>query len=134
MDMQKFIDAMGDSMRQTRSDYHVTLGEMIETLKRADKNAPVIIDRGGAPDRLCSYRGYYADLAFGLCERTTVDEVLRDCEFALGHTFEGYKGGNYVMGEDTPLWVSEWGSASGLAVIAVNSCASGLVLVTKEID
>ena len=86
----------------------MTLGELIQELKKepADK----LVRCGfGKPH---SYRGYYEDLAFEPCENTTAWEMLAYAESALGKTFGGYKGGDYVMTASTDVWISEYGEAS----------------------
>lgn len=70
-------------------------------------------------NEMFSYRGYYDDLAIGFGE-TTVGELLKTARSALGHSFTGYKGGEYLMGEDTLLWqATDSGHCSDLAVIGV---------------
>lgn len=38
----------------------------------------------------------------------------------MGQVFQGYKGGDYVMGALTPLWVSTYGNSSGTKIMAVH--------------
>jgi len=42
----------------------------------------------------------------------------------MGKVYEGYKGGDYVMGANTPLWIGEYGSAGGIKLIAIHSDGS----------
>ena len=49
---------------------------------------------------------------------------------AMGAEFEGYKGGEYIMGANTPLWISEYGEASGTRIMAVN--ADGTIETSQE--
>jgi hypothetical protein len=52
----------------------------------------------------------------------------------LGKTLEGYKGGDFLMDADTPLWCSPYGDASGLAIVRMEY-EDGLVqLFTKKVD
>ena len=37
-------------------------------------------------------------------------DLLTDCKAAMGQVFGGYKGGDYVMGALTPLWVASYGT------------------------
>jgi hypothetical protein len=83
----------------------MTLGELIEVLKSADPDHVVRIGFG----RPTSYRGYYAELAFVPEQNVTVRSMLAHAQCALGHTFTGYKGGEYRMDEYTPVWIAEWG-------------------------
>jgi hypothetical protein len=122
MDMQKLVDAMNAAGRSTRSDYHLTLGELIAALR--DMPEDLRVDCGDVdgehPGRATSYRGYYSDLAFmPTKDATTAGELLKICEATLGTTLEGYKGGDFLMDANTPLWISEYGSSSGRAVIGI---------------
>ncbi len=83
----------------------ITLGDLIEALERADRSR--VVPRGFATPH--SYRGYYEDLGFEPAENVTVCEMLANAQAALGATFCGYKGGDYVMGEDTLCWLANWG-------------------------
>jgi hypothetical protein len=135
LDIQKLFDAISETARNERSKYHLTLGEMIEHLSSADGSSVVMYDDGKSPGRARSYRGYYSDLSFAdAAQPVTVAELLDECREALGSTFEGYKGGDFVMGWDTPLWRSEWGAVSGLAIGGAVSVAGQVGLVTKAVD
>lgn len=60
--------------------------------------------------KLDSYRGYYSDLAFEPTEdKRKVEELLEVCQAAMGQVFTGYKGGDFVMGALTPLWIAGYG-------------------------
>lgn len=133
MDIQKLLDALGESARQTRSEYHLTLGKLIETLEQQDPAARVEVDTSGSVGDLTSYRGYYADLAFMPADHATVDDVVREARAARGATFVGYKGGDFVMGADTPLWIAEWGCC-GVAIVGIEFRDGAVVLETKEIE
>lgn len=85
------------------------------------------IDRGGIiarleqedPDRVLpigfanphSFRGYYEQLTFEPVRDIKVGDVLDACRFALGHTFQGWKGGDYTMGLHTDCWISRVGES-----------------------
>lgn len=56
-----------------------------------------------------SYRGCYGDLAFAPCAVATVGDMLQAAEQALGDTFQGYKGGDFTMGECTDCWLAHYG-------------------------
>jgi len=106
MKLQALIDGMSAQWQRERAETQMTLGKLIAML---DAMAPADMVAN-----LCSahsYRGYYSDLAFergeGLRE---AGALLAECRDAMGRMFEGYKGGDYVMGERTPVWVAEYGS------------------------
>jgi hypothetical protein len=56
-----------------------------------------------------SYRGYYRDLAFEPKEGAAVSEMLDCAKSALGTTYQGYKGGDFVMSEYTEVWLANEG-------------------------
>jgi hypothetical protein len=93
------------------------LGKLIEALEQVqDKSLPVsILPFDLSPTGFDSYRGYYNQLA--ICYSTekhepTVEEFLNMARACVGNTFTGYKGGTYLMGEDTPVWISNYGRCS----------------------
>jgi len=103
--LQQLIDELGKGWRAERSLSQLTLGQLIEKLEKLDGRKE-IVGIGYA----MSYRGYYSDLAFEPGDEVrTVGDLLGDCTSALGSTFTGYKGGDYVMDEHTPLWISAYG-------------------------
>ena len=131
MDLQKLMDTMSASMRGVRSDYHLTLGKLIKMLELADKNVLVAFSDGSYPNEEMSYRGYYSDLAFdSKPEPTTAGELLAICKKALNAEYTGYKGGEFLMDEKTPLWKSEYGTC-GEAIVGFDTKDDKLVLVCK---
>ena len=135
MDLQRLIDAMNDASFGARSNYHMTLGKMIGLLSAASPDLPVSYADGKSPGRAGSYRGYYSDLSFSdSADAVTAVQFLFSCSQHLGKVFEGYKGGDYTMREDTPLSRSEYGSASGIAIMDAVETDGRILLVTKKVD
>lgn len=133
MDLQKLVDAMGEQGRLTRGKYQLTLGGLIARLSEADPELPVRFDNGSNPGEFDSYRGYYSDLMIQPGAICTVADLLARAKAAVGETFEGYKGGDFRMGNDTPLWCSTYGCTGPAIMDAVDS-GGEVVLVTKEIE
>lgn len=137
MDLQKLVVAMSNMSKATRSNYHMTLGNLIEVLEAANDAAVVKFDNEelGNPGDLDSYRGYYSDLAFSpTTAPITVDFLKQVTAEAHGATLTGYKGGEFYMDSDTPLWVSRWGSSSGIAIVGARTDGNTLILETKQVD
>ncbi len=113
--LQAMMDGFGAHAQTERAKTQMTLGGLIEALEKMPEDAPVanLI----SPQ---SYRGYYCDLAF---EREKgmrrAIELLRDCRGSMGQVYCGYKGGDYLMGASTPVWVADYGN-SGDKLMAVN--------------
>ncbi len=102
----------------------LTLGQFIDLLKRMPSEQGIRFDCVGAmPGRLDSYRGFYDQLALAwhrdYDKQPTVADVLKDAQESVGKIFEGYKGGLYQMGRDTPVWVSNYGECDNQAVTGV---------------
>ena len=83
----------------------MTLRELINFLEKRD--ATKVVRHGF--NKPHSYRGYYDELAFEPARDVTIGKMLACAKAALGTTYEGYKGGEYVMEEYTDVWLAEWG-------------------------
>ena len=102
---QAVVDGLLVQMQKERSESQMTLGKLIDFLKTlpADTEVPNLKNAR-------SYRGYYADLAFEMESGTRfAGELLSDAQACMGEVFHGYKGGEFVMGRNTPLWIANWG-------------------------
>jgi len=116
LNLQDLVDGMNARMQRERAGSQLTLGHLIEKLEAMPDGAVV-------PNlkKAHSYRGYYVDLAFERGDGTRpAAELLAECRASMGKMFEGYKGGEFVMGELTPVWVAEYG-CSGQRIIAIGS-------------
>ena len=131
------VDALGDAMRDMRSDYHLTLGAAIRELSMMPKPYVVAFDFNNySPGEEQSYRGYYSDLALEpeSNEPKTVEALLHQLKAALDKEYMGYKGGDFLMDGSTPLWVSKYGEGDGRAIIGIQQDIEKVVLVTKETE
>lgn len=91
----------------------MTLGELIDQLKAVkDKTKVVLIQPGNRnPAGFDSWRGSYDELALGYggSEPVTVKQLLKQARAANGKTFNGWKGGEFVMDRSTPVWIDNPG-------------------------
>lgn len=137
-DMQKILDTFGEGMRDVRSRYHLTLGSAIRQFKLLPPKYVVVIEHTNySPGDEMSYRGYYSDLAFEPMndgDPKSVEDFLAQLEHALNREYTGYKGGEFRMGDKTPLWISEYGTTSGIAIMSIHTEDGVVKLVTKEVD
>lgn len=114
--IQNLIDGMNAQMQKARAETQMTLGQLIAALEAMPPGTAVANLTGPH-----SYRGYYVDLAFELQDGTRLkDHLLLECRQAMGRVFQGYKGGDYVMGERTPIWVANYGT-TGLKLLGIHA-------------
>jgi hypothetical protein len=114
--LQAMTDGLSLQWQKERAETQLTLGTLIDKLKVMDPNEPVPMLY--APH---SYRGYYIDLAFEWNQNVTqpASTLLELCKSCMGEIFDGYKGGEFQMGRNTPLWAASWG-AIGDKIIDLN--------------
>jgi hypothetical protein len=115
----------------------MSLGELIEALERKESDAPVMFDFVYfRPSGLHSYRGDYSQLALGYAtdKEVAVGDLLQRLRDANGATFTGYKGGDYVMDERTPVWVANPEEAGRTAIVDVRDPVGVVRLVTRCLE
>lgn len=138
-----------DKIRQ-KKDLQLTIGQLIQKLEGhetyessandgEERPKKVRLDMGyNYPSDVGSYRGYYQDLAIRYSDdhedRMTAQEFKETLEDAIGTEFTGYKGGEFEMTEDTPVWVAKWGNASRTAVSGVRMTATRIILETRIVN
>lgn len=133
MDLQTMFDQASESMRNDslKNSPQWTIGELIVGLEAVDKALPVKFSDGTLPDELTSWRGSYREIAFTYLSDgipPTVEKVLTQLKESIGKTYEGYKGGDFVMGRRTPIWVAEWGTSGDTGVVGVE-VANGICFI-----
>lgn len=109
--LQGLIDAKLESMRAERAFTGLTLGDLIDQLEQVDERTTV---QGLSGPH--SYRGYYSDLSFDGTDDLEAWQALAILRACVGRTFEGYKGGDYVMDRSTPVWSAPWGECGSRIV------------------
>lgn len=116
MDIQMLIDGLTAKWQQERAKTQMTLGKLISALAEMPDGAEVANLYGAH-----SYRGYYEDIAFerGEGNRPAAD-LLAECRAAMGEVFYGWKGGEFVMGALTPVWLAHRGDV-GLKLMALRA-------------
>jgi hypothetical protein len=123
--MQMLVDGMNAQAKSQRSETQMTLGGLIDRLEQFDSQMEI--------DGICephSYRGYYSDLAFKLCGyKRKVADTLAMAKDCMGETFEGYKGGDFEMSRNTPVWIANYGSC-GERIMSIND--DGSIVTAKE--
>jgi hypothetical protein len=159
MNIQHLVDAISAAGERERSNYHATLGDLIDKLKNADDSlviSPLITGVG-------AYRGYYSDIA--LCTESdgnqayatkydydgntsdweemqknaikidfagTPKQIAEKLESLIGRYFDGYKGGFNEITREKPLWLAtDYGDCSSMAIIDITD---DLKLITKLVE
>lgn len=80
------------------------LGDLIKWLSSQDPDKKVI-NGFGEP---MSWRGDYYQLAFAPEKETTIKDMLDNALSALGNTFVGYKGGEFVMDKNSEVYIANY--------------------------
>jgi hypothetical protein len=113
----------------------LNLGELIDLLKQIERDDLTSVEFdfcGIAPGRLHSYRGYYEQLAIEPDNiYVLLDPFIADLEIAVGQTYEGYKGGDFTMHRDTPVWISSYGEAKNTVITGVKKIYNQVILKTR---
>jgi len=118
----------------------ITLGKLIELLENRPKDETVQFDFSGFyPSGVASYRGYYDQLALGFdpesgdrncTPQITVEQLIVKLKEADGKTYTGYKGGEYRMNLNTPIWMANYGCATSTAIIGLADCDYMTIIAT----
>ncbi len=151
MDIQQFLQDVMEMQRaeEMKTSPQLTLGKLIAKLEAIeDKSKPVIFDEIYHPSDIDSWRGSYCELALAYAKEhesmalSTADFLARIIPIA-GATLYGYKGGEFLMTEDTPVWVANYGESGGFtyegdiwsqAVIDVSEDEHRVIIETKNIE
>ena len=69
-------------------------------------------------------------MAFPPEENVSVADMRHRVQSAIGDVFEGYKGGDFTMDKNTPIWVANYSHSGNTAVVDVLDCDYQVILVT----
>jgi len=125
-------------------EYTLEVGELIddllEVIPQGDMmkylNEVVKYDFNPKAGRLelDSWRGVYSELTLDYDiggKDVTLGELLKDLETSIkGKVFRGYKGGNYRMNIDTPVWADPSGVYNQRMIIGVEDTEDCIMLKT----
>ena len=120
--LQAMVNGINSALQRDRAESQMTLGALITALEALPADRQI-----SGLGELMSYRGYYCDLAFEPSEEIeTVDALLTRCREAMGKEFTGYKGGEFMMGTSTPLWIASYGYGGGDRLMSLDA-SSGII-------
>lgn len=150
MDLQGIQDFMKKQREESFSNSNqISLGQLIEEIEKCGLETndgeikDVYFDFGTAiPTDLASWRGSYNELALGyrLCGYDNNNEHFADCKAdkllnhlkeSLGKEYTGWKGGDFFMNKNTPIWVANQGNSGNTAIVGVLDDEWRLVLITS---
>jgi hypothetical protein len=130
--LQAMMDGLSIQWQKERAQTGLTLGKLIAYLQELEAIDPETLIQGLG--ELSSYRGHYVDLAFEpSTESTTVTYLLAVCRATMGQVFTGYKGGEFMMGSTTPLWVAPYG-CTGERLMGFNNGSPMTPITAPEDD
>jgi len=91
---------------------------LLETLSVFHDDLVVVLryqDKEGFWGDLDSYRGHYCELSVDTGEEPkSVIKVIQELKEAMGYTFSGYKGGDFIMHSYTDVYWAEYGNLGPL--------------------
>lgn len=102
-EIQALMDGLNAQWQKERAESQMTLGKLIERLESLPPETMLNLSNPH------SYRGYYSDLAFQMGDKITIADALKMIRDTMGEVFEGYKGGEFQMGRNTPVWQANYG-------------------------
>lgn len=122
----------------------LTLGQLLEKLEAIEpKHYDVVFDFGGLiPDYFESYRGDYSHVCLNFempyknweyTPSVNVHQMIEKVKDTIGEYKSGWKGGDYFMHEDTPVWVALGGMSPGSYLHDVKLSGCRIYLVTRNI-
>ena len=143
MNLQQYLDSVSKSRRTAilEQNDQLTLGQLIKKIQviadiqaEREDEATVRYDFEYLfPNAADSWRGDYSELALNYNvdgEEMKVSEFLSMLKECVGKSFSGWKGGEYRMTEDTPVWVANPGKSGNTAVIEVVDQGWCVILIT----
>jgi hypothetical protein len=152
MDLHSYLESATKKMREASfaNSPQLTLGELLALLKdiptkRGDDAVTIEFDFGTAyPTGFSSWRGSYAEIAINYAlsgyddwegkdaqfDHKDLADFVKELEGAIGKTYTGWKGGEFTMTADTPVWVANDGNVGNTGVIGIKNEEWHVVLLT----
>ena len=159
MDIQQILDnaVKAERHEKLKTSTQLTLGELILKLEplsrtfvaydKSIKDKRIRFDFASTfPTGLSSWRGSYSELAIEWdcsgydtsfskdSSPMTLSSFIDLLKSAIGKEFTGWKGGEFTMGKNTPLWVSNPGNSDYTGIEDVKDSEYEVVLITKEYE
>ena len=139
MDLQKMLDNAVNAGRQERlkTSSQLILGELIAKLEALEDRTQTVsfAFENAVPTHLSSWRGSYNELALNFSfeeNAPTVEDLIKRLKQAVGATYQGYKGGEFLMGKTTPVWVANYGNSGNTGITDVIQTEDDEVILKTE--
>ena len=113
----------------------ISLENLISALEAQPEDNIINFDFCRAlPDSIDSSRGSYSELALGFSfdGEQKVAQLLEICRAAIGSTYTGYKGGEFVMELYTEVWVDNYGEWSSTEIIDITDLGYGYSIINTK--
>lgn len=81
-----------------------------------------------------SWRGSYCELSMQFSDKNqniTTEKLLEMAEFINGKYLNGYKGGDFLMDEETPIHMANYGESGNIKLIGLEVKDNKLILKTR---
>lgn len=112
--LQAVFDSYLKESANQRAKTQMTLGDLIQRLQQLPEDTKIYFTEPH------SYRGYYSDLAFEPTQESiSPQEALNLCYSVRGTVLCGYKGGDFPMHDNVPVWIAYHG-CTGVKLIDIN--------------
>jgi len=118
------------------------LGRLIELLDAAPRQNAIVrmkrihdngVESYGDVGCLISWRGAYEDTTFdGHPGSYSVRELSAYLKSRVGETMQGYKGGDFVISEQKPVFADGYGECDGWMVVAVEVQTTMVAIVAAK--
>lgn len=138
VDLKEIIKLRNYITDKYQYDIPMSLKEIIEQLEKVNPESILILlnPYNGMKNiglGFGSYRGRYDNLYFEpeRGKEVKVKDFLKELKGDIGITVEGYKGGEYEIVEDSNLYVSEPGVASGMVITGIKVGDSYTYLINE---
>lgn len=153
MTVEEMKQIIRDNRRkQFSQSSQLSLGELIKKLeaikdekKDTEDEKTVVYDfENSFPTRLDSWRGSYDELALGFdlygyntkqdpkSKQPKLSKLIEHLKSAVDKEYGGWKGGDFMMDENTPLWVNNPGNYTTTMIIDVMDRGWEVVLITMD--
>lgn len=138
------IESIMEFVNQSRKNSagNLTIGKMIERLKKFNKDANFLLSDGSyLNNSFDSYRGYYEDMYIEIStikNETTINTVS-ELLCLLNRAKEegemiGYKGGNFSIDDSTILWLDTYGNCDSIYPCEIINFENNALIIVKEED